>query len=46
MPEKSLRPAWSEAFAAETLRELVQTGPLVGIAREWAWVATPAPVSA
>jgi subtilisin len=32
-----LRPAWSSAFEAAALRELIAAGPIGGISREWAW---------
>lgn len=32
-----LRPAWSNQFTAEALRELRAFGPLAAISREWAW---------
>jgi subtilisin family serine protease len=32
-----LRPAWSNQFAADVLRELRAFGPLATITREWAW---------
>jgi len=32
-----LRPAWSNQFAADALRELVAVGPIGRITREWAW---------
>jgi subtilisin family serine protease len=31
------RPAWSEAFIAESLRTLNLSGPLANVTREWAW---------
>jgi subtilisin len=33
----ALRPAWSEQFTAETIREMVVAGPLAGITPQWAW---------
>jgi subtilisin len=35
--EGELRPAWSQAFTASALRELVARGPIAGITPEWAW---------
>ncbi len=32
-----IRPAWSNAFTADVLRELRAFGPLATITREWAW---------
>ena len=32
-----LRPAWSNQFTADVLRELRAFGPLASIDREWAW---------
>ncbi len=32
-----MRPAWSNQFAADALRELVAAGPIGAITREWAW---------
>lgn len=32
-----LRPAWSNQFAVDVLRELRGFGPLAAISREWAW---------
>jgi subtilisin family serine protease len=32
-----LRPAWSNQFTADVLRELRAFGPLANISREWAW---------
>lgn len=32
-----LRPAWSNQFSADVLRELRAFGPLAGITRDWAW---------
>ncbi len=37
MNDEELRPAWSEQFAPESLRELAAYGPLAGITPEWAW---------
>ncbi len=31
------RPAWSQAFTAEAIRQLYTSGPLAGITPEWAW---------
>ncbi len=31
------RPAWSEAFLADSLRTLTLSGPLANVTREWAW---------
>jgi subtilisin family serine protease len=37
MSDEPIRPAWSQQFAADAIRELVATGPFVDITREWAW---------
>ncbi len=37
MAEGHVRPAWSEQFAADAIRELVTSGPLAGLTRAWAW---------
>lgn len=37
MAEEELRPAWSEQFAPEAIRELFSYGPLSQITPEWAW---------
>jgi len=37
MTEESTRPAWSQQFAADALREILATGPIAGLAPEWAW---------
>lgn len=37
MSEESIRPAWSEQFAPEAIRELSADGPIGAITREWAW---------
>lgn len=34
---EELRPAWSNQFSADVLRELHTFGPLANITREWAW---------
>lgn len=37
MSTEELRPAWSEQFTPDALRELTIGGPLAGITPEWAW---------
>lgn len=37
MSDDQLRPAWSEQFTAEALKELTADGPLGAITPEWAW---------
>lgn len=37
MDDEPLRPAWSEAFYPEELRNIAIHGPLAKITREWAW---------
>jgi subtilisin family serine protease len=37
MSETGMRPAWSQQFLAEAIRELRADGPLAGIDPEWAW---------
>ncbi len=37
MSNEPLRPAWSEQFAPEVIRQLSAVGPLGAITREWAW---------
>ena len=37
MSAAELRPAWSEQFTPEAIRELVSYGPLADISPEWAW---------
>jgi subtilisin family serine protease len=37
MTDEPLRPAWSQQFAPETLREILAQGPIAGITPEWAW---------
>src|SRR5512143_3793426 len=39
MPEESeqLRPAWSQAFAPDAIRELASAGPFAKINAGWAW---------
>lgn len=37
MSNEQLRPAWSEQFVPEAIRELVARGPLAAITPEWAW---------
>lgn len=33
----TVRPAWSQQFTADAIRQLVTSGPLAQIDREWAW---------
>jgi len=33
----TIRPAWSQQFTADAIRQLVASGPLAQIDREWAW---------
>ena len=33
----TIRPAWSQQFTADAIRQLVTSGPLAQIDREWAW---------
>jgi len=37
MSDEEIRPAWSQQFAADAIRELVSSGPFAEITREWAW---------
>lgn len=37
MSENPLRPAWSEQFSGNALRELLLQGPMGELTREWAW---------
>jgi subtilisin len=37
MSNDPIRPAWSEQFSAEALREITTPGPLGAITPEWAW---------
>jgi subtilisin family serine protease len=37
MSAAELRPAWSEQFIPEAIRELASYGPLAGINPDWAW---------
>jgi subtilisin family serine protease len=35
--DEELRPAWSQQFSTEAIRDLIATGPLAQITPEWAW---------
>ena len=37
MSEETLRPAWSQHFTADAIRELLAQGPFAKITPEWAW---------
>ena len=37
MPEDELRPAWSQSFTPEAIRELVAEGPFAEFTPSWAW---------
>ena len=37
MPEELVRPAWSQQFAPEAIKELMAQGPLANLTPEWAW---------
>ncbi len=37
MTEEQLRPAWSEPFIGEALRQLTSTGPIASLTPEWAY---------
>ena len=37
MPEELVRPAWSQQFAPEAIKELMANGPLASLTPEWAW---------
>jgi subtilisin family serine protease len=37
MPEELVRPAWSQQFAPEAIKELMAHGPLAGLTPEWVW---------
>lgn len=37
MSNEQLRPAWSEQFSPDTIREVISEGPLASITPEWAW---------
>jgi subtilisin len=37
MTEETLRPAWSEQFAAEAIHQLVSSGPIADLTPEWAY---------
>ena len=37
MPEEALRPAWSQHFTPDAIKELLAVGPLAKITRDWAW---------
>lgn len=37
MSNDALRPAWSEQFAPEAIRQIESIGPLAAITPEWAW---------
>jgi subtilisin len=37
MVDDSVRPAWSQQFAADAIRELHASGPLAELTPEWAW---------
>ncbi len=37
MSNQQLRPAWSEQFTPEAIREIISRGPLASITPEWAW---------
>ena len=37
MPDESVRPAWSEQFAAQAIQRLVQSGPIARLTPEWAF---------
>ncbi len=37
MSSEQLRPAWSEQFTPEAIREIISYGPLAAITPEWAW---------
>src|SRR5512139_2682075 len=37
MSDEEIRPAWSQQFTADAIRELIASGPFAEITREWAW---------
>lgn len=37
MTDDRLRPAWSEQFTADVIKQLVSTGPIAGITPDWAY---------
>jgi subtilisin len=37
MSDEQLRPAWSEQFTADALKQLTASGPIARITPEWAW---------
>lgn len=37
MPEETLRPAWSQHFTPDAIRELLAAGPFAKITPDWAW---------
>jgi subtilisin family serine protease len=37
MSDGPVRPAWSEQFAADAIREVVANGPIADLTPEWAW---------
>jgi subtilisin len=37
MSDEPVRPAWSQQFTADAIRELIASGPFADITPEWAW---------